>query len=233
MRQPRRGVAIVLAALFAAAGCASDGEWSVRKMLGMNDPLAPSMDNFPKPDLAIAKRVDDVGNKILHLNTFLSIEPLFHTIGVPENVLFHRGPQELFISEGLVKQCKTEDELAAVLCSELGRMIVEKTAARRVAADRDTIPDAALPNCGPPMTGGGTPYDCGRQAELAMEERRQKAAPPIDPERASQKAQMLLRTAGFDPAVLDQVQPLLKQSDRGVLIRKQMSGSAPAPTWTP
>ncbi len=37
--------------------------------------------------------------------------------------------------------------------------------------------------------------------------------------------------AGFDPAALDAVGPLLKRSDRGEKIRKQMGGSAPAPDW--
>jgi hypothetical protein len=40
-----------------------------------------------------------------------------------------------------------------------------------------------------------------------------------------------MRGAGYDPAELDRVAPLLKQSDRGAILRKQLSGSAPAPKW--
>ena len=40
-----------------------------------------------------------------------------------------------------------------------------------------------------------------------------------------------MRGAGYDPVDLDHVAPLLKQSDRGLAIKKQMSGSAQAPRW--
>ena len=86
---------------------------------------------MPKADLATAERVETIGRKIIAQNTFPGIEPLFHTVGVPESVLFHRGTEELFVSEGLIKKCKTDGELAAVLCSELGQMIAEKKSARR------------------------------------------------------------------------------------------------------
>jgi predicted Zn-dependent protease len=137
----------------------------------------------------------------------------------------------LFISEGLVNLCKSDAELAAVLSSELGQMVAEKKAGRRAGADRDSFPEVALPSGSQVMTGGGTPVDAGRQAELAYQERRPRAAPQIDPVDAARQARMILSTAGFDPTTLDQVQPLLKQSDRGANLRKQMSGSAPPPKW--
>ena len=129
----------------------------------------------------------------------------------------------MFISEGLVKLCKTDDELAAVICSELGQMVAEKKAVRRAGAERDSFPAESLPS---------GPDDTGRAAEIAYQERRQKSvASAADPLDAAKQARLLLSTAGFDPALLDRVQPLLKQSDRGAILRKQMSGSAPAPTW--
>ena len=82
--------------------------------------------------LQTAERVETLGRQIIAQNTFTGLDPLFHTIGVPEPMLFHRGTAELFVSEGLVNRCKTEAELAAVLCSELGQMMAEKQA----AADR-------------------------------------------------------------------------------------------------
>ena len=56
-----------------------------------------------------------------------------------------RGTGEVFISEGLVKKCKTDAELAVVLCSELGQMMVEKRSGRAAGRDREPIPDVALP----------------------------------------------------------------------------------------
>jgi len=226
------GIAVVIFTALASIGCATDGDWSVRKIIGWDDPKTPPMPNFPKASFQIAERVENLGNLIVTQGTFIGIKPLFYTVGVPESVLFHRGPEELFIGEGLVKLCKSDAELAAVLCSELGQMAAEKKAGRRVGADRDPIPESGLPGGSQVMTGGGTPDDPIRRAELGYQDRRPKTTPVIDPVDATKQARMLLSTAGFDPGTLDQVQPLLKQSSRGDNIRKQMSGSAPPPIWT-
>jgi hypothetical protein len=221
-----------LAVLCPVAGCASDGQSSLRRALGWNEPKIQKLPrgmNIPA-HLETAERVQDLGQKIIAKNTFTGIEPLFMTQGIPETVLFHRGAEELFISEGLVKQCKTEAELAAVLCSELGQMVAEKRAVRRVGADRDYFPDAGLP--GGVSTAGGAADDPARAAELAYRERRQprttSAAEPAD---AAQLARDLMKGAGFDPAELDRVAPLLKQSDRGAALKKQLGGSGAAPKW--
>ena len=46
-----------------------------------------------------------------------------------------------------------------------------------------------------------------------------------------QMVSFTLKNAGYNPLELDRVEPLLKQSERGEQIRKQMGGSAPAPEW--
>jgi predicted Zn-dependent protease len=233
MHRPFVGIAVVIVSSLASIGCETDGNWTVNKLLGWDDPKTPQMPKVPPANTEIAQRVENMGHRIIAQNTFVGIEPLFTTIGVPESVLFHRGPEQLFISEGLVKLCKSDAELAAILCSELGQMVAEKKAVRNAGVDRDSFPDASLPGGSQAMTGGGTPVDAGRQAEIAFNERRPKPAPSVDPVDAAKQARTLLSSAGFDPATLDQVQPLLRQSDRGAILRKQMSGSAPAPTWNP
>lgn len=233
MRRQVVTLAFGIAAALASFGCASDGEWSVRKLFGLNDPFHPSMDKYPKADYALNMRVEDLGKRIIEQNTFTGINPLFTTIGVPESVLFHRGPDELFISEGLVRQCKTEPELAAVMCSELGQMVAEKRAARRAGIDRDGIPEVAITGGATPSSGGGNPYDPGMQLQMAMADRRARTSTVANPVDAANQARLLLKGAGFDPAVLDQVQPMLKQSERGVKIQTQMSGTGPTPTWVP
>src|SRR5262245_21381165 len=166
MMRPVLGLAAV-ACLFAMSGCATDRPMSISQMLGWEDPPArPS--KMPKADLAIAERVETLGRKIITQNTFTGIEPLFHTVGVKELVLFHRGQGELFVSEGIAKECKTDNELAAVLCSELALMMTEKQAARRVGVDRDSIPEVAIPTDS--GLAGGTPVDPARAAERAFQE---------------------------------------------------------------
>src|SRR5262249_12662608 len=61
-------------------------------------------------------RVSLVGQRLLTNNRQENgLRPVFHTIGRPEAEVFHRGQGELFITEGLVKQCQTDGQLAAVL----------------------------------------------------------------------------------------------------------------------
>lgn len=224
-----------LVTLLPATGCTTTdggwalGDWSVSRALGWEEVKTPSMKQYPQASLPIAERVDSLGRKIIAQNTFTGIEPMFWAVGVPEPMLFHKGYQELYISEGLVKQCKNEAELAAVLCSELGQMWAEKQAARRVGAERDTFPEVGLPGGTTVMGAGGTPDDPGRAAERAYQEKRGKAAQNAPVEGAGKLARDLMRGAGFDSAELERVEPLLKQSDRGKLLQKQLTGSAPAP----
>lgn len=129
------------------------------------------MKNPPKAtNLPVAERVEMLGRKIIVQNTFTGIEPQIFTIGVKESVLFHRSSEELFISEGLVNKCKTEAELAAVLCAELGQMVAEKRTAKMTGRDVDPIRDPGYG--GGPVLGGGTPVDAGQQANLAYHEKR-------------------------------------------------------------
>jgi hypothetical protein len=215
-------------------GCAHDGDFSVSKALGWepkNAVKTPSTANYPKPDIAVAERVETVGRRVIAQNTFPGVDPLFHTIGLQDSMLFHRGTGELFVSEGLAKKCKTDAELAAVLCTELGNMVSEQRAARRVGKDRDPIPDVSAKGN---QMAGGIDADQTRLAELARHEQRYgrpkygEDTTPVDP---TQMARDLMRGAGFDPTEVDRVAPLVRESGRGDAIRKQMSGSAAPPSW--
>ena len=226
------GVAFLL-----SAGCTHDGASSLRKSLGLEDAQKrgsglTTQDTVmvPPKSLANAERVELIGQKIIAQNTFTGIEPLFMTIGVTESVLFHRGSEQLFISEGLVEKCKSDAELAALLCAELGQMVAEKRAAKSVGRDVDPIPDAAHGSGG--VFPGGTAYDAGRQAELAYHDKKfPRGGSGTEAADATATARELLKGAGYSPAELDRVEALLKQSERGEKLRKQMGGSAPLPEW--
>ena len=209
------------AGLLFLCGCAHEGTFSVEKLLGWDDPHAVA--KVTPASVQTAERVETLGRRIMGQNPFTGLDPMFHTVGVKETVLFHRGTAELFISQGLVELCKTEPELAAVLCAELGKMMAEKRRAATVGKDRDTIPDVALP--------GADGFDGTRAAEVARQQPKQHRPFTADETNADALARSLLRGAGYDPAVLDRVQPLLRQSQRGDDIRKQMAGTAPAPKW--
>ncbi len=206
--------------LLLLCGCVHEGTFSVQKLLGWDDPTAPKIG---PASVQIAERVETLGRKIMGQNPFTGLDPLFHTVGFQESALFHRGTSELFVSAGLVEKCKTEPELAAVLCAELGKMIAEKRRAAAVGKDRDSIPNVALP--------GADGFDATRAAELARQEAKPARRFTAEETNSDHVARELLRGAGYDPAELDRVQPLLRQSERGDTIRKQMAGSAPAPKW--
>jgi len=185
----------------------------------------PDPSKINPASLQVAERVQSLGQRIIDQNTFTGLAPLFHTVSVPESMLFHRGPDELFISEALVQRCKTEAELAAVLCRELGRMMAEKRTARAVGVDLASVHEL----------GGTIPSTIG-EGEIAS------AAPALEspPTNAAKKgpkadadllAKELLRGAGFEPESLDTVRDLLKDVKGGDGFIKQVAGPAPAPRW--
>jgi len=231
-------IAGAICVCFGALGCAHS-DWSVMKSLSPEPSIpgtvkvkTPGNPNIPLAHLETTERVETLAKRIVSQNPFTGIEPIVYVLGVKESVLFHRGSQELFISEGLVKKCKTEAELAAVLSTELGQMMAEKRSVARTADDRDTIPSSALP--GGISVAGGAPADLGREAEVAFHERRHPRSARSDAAKGDTVAKLareLLKGAGFDEAEFDRVKPLVQQSERGTALRKQMSNSAAPPTW--
>lgn len=233
MKSPVRFL-LAAALLGGSTGCVNDGEFSVRKALGWDDePPRGAVSvpkNLPPASLEAAERVQLLGRQILAQNTFTGLEPLFMTVGMKEPVLFHVGTEQLWISEGLVEKCGTDAELAAVLCWELGQMVAEKRAAQRFGRSVEPLPEIS-PGSGA-ATPGGSAYDAGQQANLAYHERQfPRKAPPTPAPEAATIARELLQGAGYSVAELDRVEPLLKQSDRGEKLRKQLGGTTPTPQW--
>lgn len=198
------GLAAALAGTVAPAGC--------RFLTLFGVPQSPDAAAASLPD---AQRVENLGRRIITQNTFTGLEPFFHTIGIPEPALYHRGTAELFISSGLVRQCKTDEELAAVLCTELAVMVAEKRAAVAAGRDGDSI-----------VT--GTPE---AQTGTAVGAASKRAIPNGPPPGRDELARQLLHGAGFDPTALVRADAIVKTSARGDALEKQMAGSAAAPVW--
>lgn len=186
--------------------------------------LGPHAPEITAAHVETSQRVDELMRRILDQNPFTGIDPIAHTFGRKESMLFHRGNGELFISEGLVKKCRTEPELAAVLCSELGKMMSQQKSAAAAGRLPSTIPDIALPN--------GLPDANSVQiAEMTRIERQQKERQLHDQSEEVQLAKMLLKGAGFDPNELDRIESMVKQSESGEQLRKQFAGTSPRPFW--
>jgi hypothetical protein len=222
------------AAVLFATGCA-ENESLFGRLTAEKPPNAvrtPAPKEVPPASLAAAERVDMLGRKILVQNTFPGIEPVFRCYGDKATVaIFHNGPEQLIITEGMVEKCSSDAELAAVLCSELGQMVAEKRAAKALGRDVDPARD---PNFGASPFPGGTAFDAGRTAELAYHERKHpRGAAGASATDATQAARDLLKGAGYSPAELDRVEPLLKTNERGEALKKQLTARAPGsePKW--
>ena len=147
---PRRLLPIVFLWCL-ASGCASLDFSSGWPAMKSETPLVSSnpFDNKPVSPAAhvacsagtteTATRVNRVGQAVVTANAQLGMKPTFITIGAPQSEIFHQGTTSVTVTEGLVKQCTEDRQLAAVLSLELGKMVSEREAR---ASLRHTRPEA-------------------------------------------------------------------------------------------
>jgi hypothetical protein len=180
----------------------------------------------PAATTEAATNVLRVGQKVLGANPDLGLHPHFITIGgdAARPELFHKGEDKVFITETLARQCSTEGQLAALLSTELARMVGERSAFRF----------AALPDNGPPPAvsvgneygGAFGPADGTRMMELAKYERKRtqagESAKPLPPDVL---ARTYLKQAGYNPADVDAVAGLLRTAAGNYRLEKQLSAS--------
>jgi hypothetical protein len=225
---------IWLASVLAVAGCTGDGE----KL-----PCVTPSPFGPPPEVKLARvshapasqeeamRVSLVGQKLLLANKQAGLRPVFHTVGIPSAEVFHKGTGELYITEGLTKQCKTEAQLAAVLALEMGRMVSERELLASPAARRpERLPPQEI-RVGTDAGGTFGPADATRLAELSKFEKtggRPNAVVPPPPD-ANVLARAYLTKAGYAEKELDAVEPILKAARANVTLEKQLTGSTPVP----
>jgi len=220
--------AVLLPALIFVVGCTSN-EWKAWVgpiNNGKNVPVAQP-DQLPRASLEAATRVDSLGSQILASNKDITIRPVFRTIGVTELTIFHQGSQQLFISEGLVNKCKTDGELTAVLCAELGKMVSESQA---IGVRQDDAEPPFAPQVGSDVVGAGGNGDPSmtRQAERALWQQsqpRKQSGAFISAPNPAELSRNFLNKAGYNPDELIRVGPLLRQAEANPNYEKQLSGS--------
>jgi hypothetical protein len=213
--------------VFAAIGCVS---WEANTTLVPSNPfgsLPPPQTAHPAlapASLQAAARVDGLGRKILAANPQTGVEPLFRTIGAPQPEIFHQGTVEVDITEGLVNQCPSDGQLAAVLALELGKMISEREA---FAGPQTRAPEREPPmevRIGSDNGGAYGPADQLHRAELAKydKERRQRAAGAAAPPDPQVLARAYLLKAGYTAADLDAAAPLFRSAAENNTFAKQL-----------
>jgi len=173
-----------------------------------------------------AIRVARLGQKLLAANPQIAMRPRFTTIGAPMAEVFHRGSRELLITEGLTRQCKTEGQLAAILCLELAKMVAEREAlAGPDSRLPDQMPPADVP-VGNDYRAGSGDIDGTRLLELSHYEhlRRRPGAPVPPPPAPEALARCYLQKAGFAPGELSEAGPLLHAAEASSTLENQMTG---------
>lgn len=225
----RRAVVSVLALAPFAAGCFRGELFHTANGLTSKTIDTPAVREASE---ATAARVYQVGRQVMAANLFTGIDPSFQTLGHPEPMIFHRDLYGVFITDSLADRCKTDTELAAVLCSELGKMVAERRNAARMGFS-EPLPNIDVANSG---EAGGIPADQVRLAELGMLEKKSPKAEAdrlrnqmTDPQRIAAE---LMKTAGFDAKELDAVAPLLRSANKDRQLLKQLGGPAAAPKWS-
>jgi hypothetical protein len=207
------------------AGCVpgQDMQQLVSNPFGQPPEPQISMSMYPpSTNEVLARRVGWIGHQIVQANKDLYMEPLFPFLCSEEPEIFHRG-REIYLTEGLVKQCTTDGQLAAVLCMEMGKMVSEREAA--------TLPETRQPERQLPIDvpvgndSGGRfgPSDGIRQVELAkLDRQRLPRDVVVPPPSADLLARHYLQKAGYTLEDLDAVRPLLKQCELNSRWRQQL-----------
>lgn len=217
----------------AVGGCLSDEkQLTTAPSSPFNKPgrtQTASFKHAPKATEEIALRVNSVGQKIVKANPRLNQKVAFLTLGVAHEEIFHESQKEvstISITEGLVKQCKTDGELAAVLSEELGKIVSEQMVQAR--PPRGRMPPALLmnphvgnDNNGTFGTSDGTDQLIAAHMEKEWRQNQEGLPVAVPPETL---ARTYLQKAGFDPKDLETVKPLLRKAEQQSSVEQSMLG---------
>jgi hypothetical protein len=228
----RRVGAISVGLCFVVAGCVpgEQGKLLVANPFGQSPEVQQyrtmSPPTSPEGEQA-AKRVLCIGQQIVRANPEMGLRPVFATIGgVQQPEIFHRSLNDVIVTEGLVKQCVSDGQLAAVLCRELGKMVAERELLTPPATrqpEREPPQDVPVGN---DAGGAFGPSDGVHRAELARFERerlpRDVTVPPPSPDVL---ARGYLKKAGYTLDDLDAAAPVLRQCDANGAWQKQLTGN--------
>jgi hypothetical protein len=180
----------------------------------------------PKEDQELNRRIQCVGEQVVRANPGTGLRPRFVAVGAPAAEIFHRGTEEVFITAGLVNECVTDGQLAAVICNEFGKMVAEREARTPPATrqpERTPPPDYPVGNDAGGMFGAS---DGVHRMELAKFERERH--PPnvtIPPPAPELLARNYIQRAGYTLDDLDAAAPILRKCAANGALEKQLVGN--------
>jgi hypothetical protein len=225
----------------ASAGCTTTGgSW-----LGNDEPAptqqvpaspfadprkpAPTRVNYAPASKETSDRVLIIKDQLINHNPQLGLQPFALAIGSADPEIFHVG-NTIYITEGLVRMCGTNESLAAALAYEMGRMVAEREAT--------VTDDVRSPDRLPPIDlriGNNTNMSEANplaQVELVrFEKARQRPAGKLPPPNPQFVARAVLERAGYQRTDLDAVLPALQNADRFKSMENQFKGNQKDGPW--
>lgn len=162
---------------------------------------------LPEHDAGV-KRLVAVRGKLVAANPQSGVRPNVGAVGLAHPEVCHTGGgtsgYQIVVTDALIAACKTDDELAAVLAIEMGKIVAERS--REARTESRLPPDPNL--VGGSDGGSFGPPDGTRQMELARyaPKRAEAAASP------EELARSYLGKAGYDVNAASAVAPLLRKA---------------------
>src|SRR5262245_2946275 len=218
----------------AVAGCFSFDEPRQESFFQRAEPTK-GLPNLSPGSTEAAARVDTVGRGILAANPQIGAKPLFRTIGAPRPEVFHRGTDDVYVTEGLVRLCETDGQLAAVLCAELAKMVAEREAAAPASVRRpERLPPIDIPVASDGLAGAPDHTRLRELADFEKQKRQQARQEKLQPPDPQSLAKDYLRTyllrAGYSPQDIDRAAPVLHAAASNYVFEQQMNTAPPGVT---
>jgi len=176
-----------------------------------------------------AYRVELIRGKLVGENPQSGLRPNVIAVNAVDPEIFHTDLNNIYITEGLVRQCETEGQLAGVLAYELGRMVSEREAS---VGDQVRQPDRLTP-IHLPIGGSGNARNADPlyQVELGRFEQQYPKQKKLARPNVQLVARTILEHAGYQKTELDAALPILSNAERFAVLESQFKGTAKQSEW--
>ena len=217
---------LLLLSLLLVVGCLGEENLADDAQLKFKPVELPNDEAYqPEALTRASERVDRVGRLLVTQDPFLGVDPAFQTLGKPESEIFHPDLGAIFITQGMVERCSTDDQLAAVLAKELVAMNTEVQAGKRL--DMTTSLESLPSSTGSGL--GGDPHSIGTQYIIDQHAKKNRRVPNDD---ADHHVLQLLERAGYEQQAYSEVSGLLHEAGRNHTLANQLSKPSMKPQWT-